>query len=82
MNENTECLIKLRANFLGLSLQDWGPVFFNHIATVDNRLAWTLQYWTNITDVQTAQELAGRVKTMVENLFQYAQVEAKVQVNK
>ncbi len=77
MNDNPDCLVKLRAIFLGLSMHHLGPVFFNHIATVDNCLAWTVVYCTNITDTQTAQEYAGRVKMTLEKLFQHAQEETK-----
>ncbi len=56
-----------------------GPVLFNHVATVGNRQAWTLQYCSTISDVQTAQEYAGRVKMTVENLFQHDPVDNKIQ---
>ncbi len=81
MNDDPDCPLKLRAIFLGQSMP-CGPVFFNHVATVDNRLAWTVQCFSTISDVQTAQEYAERVKMMVEKLFQHDQGDNKIQNTK
>ncbi len=66
---NPLSLLRLRAMHLDLALEKCGPVLYNYLATVDNRLTWTVEYSTNIIHTPLVEEYTSKVTSTMKILF-------------